>query len=101
MITCLQGNWKSVPQRGCILTNCTGPIATYVQQCMHTHHIHIHKYSDGSVVDVSCSRLVRYEERDKTPGLAIFRRGPATWVPIQAAKQEPITARTRSKTLNT
>ena len=71
-------------------------IATYVQQCMHTHHIHIHKYSDGSVVDVSCSRLVRYEERDKTPGLAIFRRGPATWVPIQAAKQEPIAARTTS-----
>ena len=58
--------------------------------------------SDGSVVDVSYSRLVRYEERDKTPGLAIiFRRGPATWVPIQAAKQEPIAARTRSKTLNT
>ena len=58
--------------------------------------------SDGSVVDVSCSRLVRYEKRDKTPGLAIiFRRGPATWVPIQAAKQEPIAARTRSKTLNT
>ena len=57
--------------------------------------------SDGSVVDVSCSRLVRYEEREKTPGLAIFRRGPATWVPIQAAKQEPIAARTRSETLNT
>ena len=25
-ITCLQGNWKSVPQQGCILINCTGPI---------------------------------------------------------------------------
>ena len=57
--------------------------------------------SDGSIVDVSCSRLVRYEERDKTPGLAIFRRGPTIWVPIKAAKQEPIAARTRSKTLNT
>ena len=22
-ITCLQGNWKSVPQQGCILINCT------------------------------------------------------------------------------
>ena len=57
--------------------------------------------SDGSVVDVSCSRLVRYEERDKTPGLTIFCRGPATWVPIKADKQEPVAARTRSKTLNT
>ena len=57
--------------------------------------------SDGSEVDVSCSRLVRYEERDKTPGLTIFRRGPATWIPIKAAKVEPIAARTRSKTLNT
>ena len=57
--------------------------------------------SDGSEVDVSCSRLVRYEERDKTPGLTVFRRGPATWIPIKAAKVEPIAARTRSKTLNT
>ena len=29
LITCLQGNWKSVPQQGCILINCTGPL--YVQ----------------------------------------------------------------------
>ena len=57
--------------------------------------------SDGSEVDVSCSRLVRYEERDDTPGLTVFRRGPATSIPIKAAKPEPIAARTRSKTLNT
>ena len=25
-ITCLQGNWKSVPQQGCILVSCTGPL---------------------------------------------------------------------------
>ena len=25
-IICLQRNWKSVPQQGCILINCTGPI---------------------------------------------------------------------------
>ena len=29
--------------------------------------------SDGSKVDVSCSRLVRYEVRDETPGLTVFR----------------------------
>ena len=58
--------------------------------------------SDGSKVDVSCSSLVRYAERhDQTPGLTVFRRGPATWIPIKAAKLEPIAARTRSKTLNT
>ena len=56
--------------------------------------------SDGSKVDVSCSRLVRYEERDETPGLTVFRRGPATWIPIKAAKPKPIATRTRSKTLN-
>ena len=55
--------------------------------------------SDGSKVDVSCSRLVRYEVRDETPGLAVFRRGPATWIPIKAVAvkpEEPIAARTRS-----
>ena len=57
--------------------------------------------SDGSEVDVSCSRLVRYEERDKTPGLTVFRRERATWIPIKSAKVEPIAARTRSKNLNT
>ena len=59
--------------------------------------------SDGSKVDVSCSRLVRYEVRDETPGLTVFRRGPATWIPIKAVAvnlEEPIAARTRSK-LNT
>ena len=56
--------------------------------------------SDGSKVDVSCSRLVRYEVRDETPGLAVFRRGPATWIPIKAVAvkpEEPIASRTRSK----
>ena len=51
-------------------------------------------------MDVSCSRLVRYEVRDETPGLAVFRRGPATWIPIKAVAvkpEEPIAARTRSK----
>ena len=32
-------------------------------------------------VDVSCSRLVPYEEHDGIPGLTIFRRGPPTWKP--------------------
>ena len=57
--------------------------------------------SDGSKMDVSCSRLVRYEKRNVTQGLTVFRRGPATWIPIKAAKPEPIAARTRSKTFNT
>ena len=57
--------------------------------------------SDGSEVDVSCSRLVKYEECDGTPGLAVFRRGPATWILIKATKPEQIAARTRSKTSNT
>ena len=33
-------------------------------------------------------------------GLAVFRRGPATWIPIKAVAvkpEEPIAARTRSK----
>jgi hypothetical protein len=67
----------------------------------HESSDHSDSDSDGSEVDVSCSRLVRYEERDQTPGLTVFRRGPATWIPIKAAKIEPIAARTRSKTLNT
>ena len=51
--------------------------------------------SDGSEVDVSCSRLVRYvERRDQTPGLTVFRGGPATWILIKAAILEPIAART-------
>ena len=56
--------------------------------------------SDGSKVDVSCSRLVRYEVHDETPGLTVFRRGPAIWIPIKAMAvnlEEPIAARTRSK----
>ena len=28
--------------------------------------------NDGSKVDVSCSRLVRYEVHDETPGLTVF-----------------------------
>ena len=40
--------------------------------------------SNGSKVDVSCSRLVRYEVHDETPGLTVFSRGPATWIPIEA-----------------
>jgi hypothetical protein len=67
----------------------------------HESSDHSDSDSDGSEVDVSCSRLVRYEERDQMPGLTVFRRGPATWIPIKAAKIEPIAARTRSKTLNT
>jgi len=56
--------------------------------------------SDGSKVDVSCSRLVRYEVRDETPGLTVFHRGPAIWIPIKAMAvnlEEAIAARTRSK----
>ena len=34
LITCLQGNWKSVPQQGCILINCTGPIYRVAFVCM-------------------------------------------------------------------
>ena len=56
--------------------------------------------SDGNKVNVSCSRLVRYEVRDETPGLTVFSQGPATWIPIKAVAvkpEEPIAARTRSK----
>ena len=53
----------------------------------------------GSEIDVSCSRLVKYEKREGAPGLAIYRRGPATWTPIRSAKKTgPIASRTRSKT---
>ena len=57
--------------------------------------------SDESEVDVSCSRLVQYEEREGLPGLRTCRMGPATWTPIKPAKPEPVASRTRSKTLNT
>ena len=56
--------------------------------------------SDGSKVDVSCSRLVRYEVRYETPELTVCLRGPAIWIPINAMAvnlEEPIAARTRSK----
>ena len=46
-----------------------------------------------SDVDVSCSRLVQYEEHDGIPGLKIFRRGPPTWKPTS-----PVASRTRSTT---
>ena len=49
-------------------------------------------------VDVSCSRLVQYEEHDGIPGLKIFRRGPPTWTPIKHTS--PVASRTRSKTTN-
>ena len=53
----------------------------------------------ASEIDVSCSRLVKYEKREGAPGLAIYRRGPATWTPIRSAKKTgPIASRTRSKT---
>ena len=55
----------------------------------------------GSEIDVSCSRLVKYEKREGTPGLMIYRRGPATWTPIRSAKTGPIASRTRSKTAKT
>ena len=51
--------------------------------------------SDRSKVDGSCSRLVRYEVRDETPGLTVFCRGPAIWIPIKAMAvnlEEPIAA---------
>jgi len=38
--------------------------------------------------------------RDETPGLTVFHRGPAIWIPIKAMAvnlEEPIAARTRSK----
>ena len=46
----------------------------------------------GSELDLSCSRLIEYENRDGVHGLAIHRRGPAQWTPIK-----PIASRTRSK----
>ena len=53
----------------------------------------------GNEIDVSCSRLVKYEKREGAPGLMIYRRGPATWTPIRSAKKiGPIASRTRSKT---
>ena len=33
-------------------------------------------------IDVSCSRLVKYEKREGIPGLKICCRRPATWTPI-------------------
>ena len=51
-----------------------------------------------SDVDVSCSRLVQYEEHDGISGLKIFRRGPPTWTPIKPTS--PVASRTRSKTTN-
>ena len=52
-----------------------------------------------SEIDVSCSRLVKYEKREGSPGLVIYRRGPATWTLIRSAKKTgPIASSTRSKT---
>ena len=46
----------------------------------------------GGELDLSCSRLIEYENLDGVHGLAIHRRGPAQWTPIK-----PIASRTRSK----
>ena len=51
--------------------------------------------ASGSEVDVSCARVV--EKHKGTPGLKVSRRGPDTWIPIKAAKPEPVAFRTRSK----
>ena len=53
----------------------------------------------GNKIDVSCSRIVKYEKQEGAPGLTIYCRGPATWTLIRYAKKTgPIASRTWSKT---
>ena len=57
--------------------------------------------ASGSEVDVSCDRVVEFEKHKGTPGLKVSRRGPDIWIPIKAAKPEPVAFRTRSSCMYT
>ena len=53
--------------------------------------------SSSSELDVSCSRMVEYEEHKGAPGLSIHRRN-VRWTPIEPS---PVAFRTRSRTKDT
>ena len=53
--------------------------------------------SSSSELDVSCSRMVQYQEHNGAPGLSIHRRNVG-WTPIEPS---PVASRTRSRTKDT